>query len=121
MLRVASFVIGHDSFLGRLSMFRLPSSKKLLLVASLCLVVFSVGVSAEPPQAGRQKWEYRVVSAISLYRSLERGRPTTAPMNKYLDLVSGDVERELNKFGDEGWELVSGGERDAMLVFKRPK
>ena len=67
---------------------------------------------------GTQKWEYRVLR-INSTRPEEAGRTPRAR--------SGAAETQLNKLGEQGWELVtvrldgSAPAASPIFYFKRPK
>ena len=72
-----------------------------------------------------QKWEYLVL--VENVRSIKSLENLAKDDDLYKDQISrGDYAPSLNKYGDQGWELVSisrvgGGRALTEYVFKRPK
>ena len=72
-----------------------------------------------------RKWEYLVL--VENVRSLKSLQDLAKDDELYADqLRQGNYTPSLNKYGDQGWELVSasrggGGRALTEYVFKRPK
>ena len=72
-----------------------------------------------------RKWEYLVL--VENVRSLKSLQDLAKDDELYADqLRQGNYAPSLNKYGDQGWELVSasrvgGGRALTEYVFKRPK
>ena len=72
-----------------------------------------------------RKWEYLVL--VENIRSLKSLQDLAKDDELYADqLQQGNYAPSLNKYGDQGWELVSasrvgGGRALTEYVFKRPK
>ena len=65
-----------------------------------------------------QKWEYLIidhayVSVTEYTLQINHGQPTVTP-------EGADVARLLNRFGEQGWELVQS-EGASRYTFKSPK
>ncbi len=97
-----------------------------LVIAATLFLPFSESrnANAQEPEGSKkkawsgQKWEYRVLRIASA-RPEEPGRRPTGR--------TGDAEAELNRLGEEGWELVtiridsSSNRTSPIFYFKRPK
>ena len=72
-----------------------------------------------------KKWEYLVL--VENVRSLKSLEDLAKDDELYADQIrKGNYAPSLNKYGDQGWELVSasrvgGGRPLTEYVFKRPK
>ena len=94
----------------------------LLLCAAIAVPLSSVrdadAQETKSEEWSGQKWEYRVIR-------IEDRRPDTAGRSG--TSRSGGAQEELNKLGDQGWELVSvridatAARSNPIFYLKRPK
>ena len=75
----------------------------LMIVALLCLGVWTGYAQAQRTGPARQAWEYRVIE--------------TTLLESYT--ATAEIQQLLNQGGAEGWELIRVSEK--RYYFKRPK
>jgi hypothetical protein len=99
----------------------------LLAVTACVMGVASPGPAARAAdRPARQKWEYKVLDVAGLL-DLVKGDAAFKKEENQVKRLALVVPLALNMLGEDGWELVLGGQAGTGLpppgtyVFKRPK
>ena len=74
-----------------------------------------VGTRVTPPAAARRESAHADVRLLTLTASSTSAAPTAAAADRL-----GDLERQLNRLGGEGWEMCSAA-ADGTMVFRRAR
>jgi len=97
----------------------------ILLVVGLAAFKTARAQRADENEAGREQWEYLVVSAPqSTNFSASSSSGMRKEPNGGFNREEFVVEQQMDKLGAKGWELVSvsaGGPAGATYYFKRRK
>ena len=85
----------------------------------LVLVVVAFGVESQVTGQWPCRWEYQILDARNVLFQPEITPEGIDQMGKVGVIAAENLEQVFDRFGVEGWELVSFA--DEMAVFKRPR
>jgi len=96
--------------------------KRLIGVAAIAVLLLVLGASIQKRDSSDDKqWEYLIVAGGNVALSSTTSTPGKRKQNEFRAEAS-TVEQNLDRLGDQGWELVTvgGSVNEPVFYLKRP-
>lgn len=97
------------------------SQKRLIAGAAITVLLFVLGAAVQKHDASDDKWEYLIIAGGNVALSSTSGTPGRRKQNEFRAEATA-VEQNLDRLGEQGWELVAVGGpiNEPAFYLKRP-